>query len=145
MTDQDVTGTETNNPAYGTMLYVTELADESNESLDLAFQLAATHGVRLEIVHVVDLNHAQSSPDGLMGIQFRLEVLARSLRHLKKNAASILLFGSPEEVITKRAIEIKAKLIAFARQRPARTGMLKRLGNRASCPVVILPVPVIPA
>ena len=132
-------------PSPGALLYVTDLVNDSRESLDLAFELAARHGVRLEMIHVVDLDHAQSDPDGQMGIQFRLEALARSLRHLKRNVASILLFGSPEDVITRRAHEIKAKLIAFARHgqssAAAQAAMVKRLGSKVTCPVVVLPAP----
>lgn len=139
----------TNNPTRGTLLYVTELAGDSAEVLDLALELAARHSVRLELIHVVDLDHAQSGPDGLMGIQFRLDSLARSLRHLKHNVASTLLFGSPEDVITRRAHEIKAKLIAFARHgqasAEAQAAMVKRLGSKVTCPVVVLTAPGIQA
>jgi len=140
---------EKNNPVQGTLLYVTDLVNDSKESLDLAFNLALSHGVRLEMIHVVDLNHTQSDPDGQMSIQFRLEALARSVRHLKKNVASVLLFGSPEEVITRRAGDIKVKLIAFARHghssAAAQASMVKRLGSKVRCPVVILPATCIHA
>jgi nucleotide-binding universal stress UspA family protein len=133
------------NSTRGALLYVTELTDDSPEALNLALKLAASHGVRLEMVHVVDLDHVQSSPDGQMGIQFRLDALARSLRHLKHNVASALLFGSPEDVITRRAHEIKAKLIAFARHGQSSAGaqaaMVKRLASKVACPVVVLPTP----
>src|ERR1035437_6196129 len=131
-------------PTRGALLYVADLDNNSRESLDLAFELAVSHGVRLEMIHVVDLDHAQSDPDGQMGIQFRLDALAKSLRHFKQNVASILLFGSPEDVITRRAHEIKAKLIVFARhdQRlaAAQAAMVKRVGSKVTCPVVVLPV-----
>ena len=134
---------EKNNPTNGALLYVTDLDNNSRESLDLAFELAVSHGVRLEMIYVVDLDHAQSDPDGQMGIQFRLDALARSLRHLKQNVASILLFGSPEDVITRRALEIKAKLIAFAghgqSSAAAQAAMVKRVGSKVTCPVVVLP------
>lgn len=134
-------------PTHGTLLYVADLDNDSRESLDLAFELALSHGTRLEMIHVVDLDHVQSSPDGQMGIQFRLDALARSLRHLKHSVSSILLFGSPEDVITRRAHEIKAKLIAFARHgqpsTAAQAAMVKRLGSKVTCPVVVLPVPSI--
>jgi hypothetical protein len=136
---------EKNIPAHGgPLLYVTDLVNDSKESLDLALKLAVSHGVHLEMIHVVDLDHARSDPDGQMGIQFRLEALARSLRHLKQNVASILLFGSPEEVITRRANEIKAKVIAFARHgqssAAAQASLIKRLGSKVACPVVVLSV-----
>lgn len=129
--------------ARGTLLYVTDLVNDSRESLDLALELAASHGARLEMIHVVDLDHTQSDPEGQMGIQFRLEALARSLRHLKQNVPSFLLFGPPEDVITRHANEIKAKVIAFARHgqssAAAQASMVKRLGSKVACPVVVLP------
>jgi nucleotide-binding universal stress UspA family protein len=138
---------ETDRPDVGTLLYVTDLIHDSNEALDVACELAASHGVHLELIHVVELEHARSSPDGQMGIQFRLDVLAQRLRHLKCNVASRLLFGSPEEVISKRAKEIKAKLIAFAFSGQSAAGvqaeMVKRVGSKVACPVMILPAPAI--
>jgi len=143
MKNQENMTVNTNSSTNGTLLYVTDLVNDSSESLDLEFELAARHGIRLEMIHVVDLDHAHSDPDGQMGIQFRLDALARSLRHLKQNVASILLFGSPEDVITRRAHEIKAKLIAFARHgqssTAAQAAMIERLGSKVRCPVVVLP------
>ena len=134
-------------PARETLLYVAYLDNDSRESLDLALELAVSHGACLEMIHVVDLDHARSGPDGQMGIQFRLDTLATSVRHLKHNVASILLFGSPEEVITRRAHEIKAKLIAFAchgqPSAAAQAAMVKRVGTKVTCPVVVLPAPCI--
>lgn len=131
----------------GMLLYVTDLVNDSNEALDLACELAERHGVPVEMIHVVDIEHARSSPDAQMSIQFRLDALAQRLRHLKRNVASILLFGSPEEVISKRAREMKAKLIAFAfdgqPSQGAQAAMVKRVGNKVPCPVVILPAPTI--
>ena len=129
----------------GVLLYVADLDHDSTESLGVALELAEKHSVRLEMIHVVDLDHARSNPDGQMGIQFRLDALAKSLRHLKRNVVSTLLFGSPEDVITRRAQEIKAKLIAFARHgqssAAAQAAMVKRLGSKVTCPVVVLPAP----
>jgi hypothetical protein len=139
--------TEKDIPTHGTLLYVADLDNDSRESLDLAFELAMSHGVRLEMIHVVDLDHARSDPDGQMSIQFRLDALARSLRHLKHNVVSTLLFGSPEDVITRRAHEIKAKLIAFTHpgqtSAEAQAAMVKRLGSKVTCPVVVLSAPSI--
>lgn len=136
---------ETNSPTGGMLLYVTDLVNDTNEDLDLACELAASHGIHLEMIHVVDLDHAHSNPDAQMSIQFRLDALATSLRHLKRNVASILLFGSPEDVISRRAKEIKANLIAFAfNGQPsamAHDGLIKRVERKVACPVVVLPAP----
>src|ERR1035441_8824028 len=135
---EDMT-TEKDISTPGALLYVTDLDHDSTESLGVALELAEKHGVRLEMIHVVDLDHARSNPDGQMGIQFRLDALARSLRHLKRNVVSTLLFGSPEDVITRRAQEIKAKLIAFARHgqssAAAQAAMVKRVRSKVKCQI----------
>ena len=137
--------TEKDATSGGPLLYVTDLVNDSTESLDLAFELAVKHGVRLEMIHVVDLNRTQSNPDGQMSIQFRLDALARSLRHLKQSVTSILLFGCPEDIIARRAHEIKAKLIAFTRHdeplSATQAALVKRVGCKVACPVVVLPAP----
>jgi nucleotide-binding universal stress UspA family protein len=130
--------------APGTLLYVTDVVmSDSDEGLDAACELADRTGSQLELIHVVDLGHAPSKPDAHMGIQYRLEMLARKLQHLKANVASILLFGSPEDVISKRAADIKARLIAFGRNGSssleAQHGLVRRIMRRVACPVVFLP------
>jgi nucleotide-binding universal stress UspA family protein len=134
----------TSGPASGALLYVTDVVmSDSDEGLDAACELADRTGSHLELIHVVDLVHAPSKPDAHMGIQYRLEMLARKLQHLKRNVASILLFGSPEEVISKRAVDIKARLIVFGRNgsssTEAQNGLVRRIMRRVTCPVVFLP------
>ena len=129
-----------NSSTSGTLLYVTELDNDSSESLDLAFELAESKGIGLEMIHVVDLKFARPGPDGQMGIQFRLDALTRSLRHFKRSFTSVLLFGHPEDVVTRRAREINAQLIAFPgrgqQSAAAQVAMIKRVGSKVACPVV---------
>jgi nucleotide-binding universal stress UspA family protein len=145
MNNQENMTVKSNSSTSGTLLYVTELDDDSSESFDLAFELAVSTGTGLEMIHVVDLNHARPGPDGQMEIQFRLDALARSLRHLNRSFTSVLMFGSPEDVVTRRAREINAKLIAFPshgqRLAAAQVAMVKRVGNNVACPVVVLNAP----
>ena len=134
----------TNGSEPGTLLYVTDVVmSDSDEGLDAACELADRTGSQLELIHVVDLGKAPSKPDAHMGIQYRLEMLARKLRHLKRNVASILLFGSPEDVISKRAADIKARLIAFGRNGSSspesQHGLVRRIMRRVACPVIFLP------
>ncbi len=149
MNNQENMTIHPNNSASGTLLYVIELDSDSSESLDLAFELAESKGVGLEMIHVVDLNHACPGPDGQMGIQFLLDALTRSLRHLKRSFTSVLLFGHPEDVVTRRAREVNAKLIAFPsrgqRSAAAQVAMVKRVGNNVACQVVVLNAPGISA
>lgn len=134
---------ELTKPTPRTLLFVTDLVSDSRDALDLAYELSVSRGICLEMVHVVDLSHSQSRPDAQMDIQFQLEMLARSVRHVKENVASILLFGAPEEVIAKHAKEIRAALIAFALNGCPEAGtqeaLAKRVRCRVSCPVVLLP------
>ncbi len=126
----------------GTLLYVTDLDNDSGRSLDLASDLAIKNGIRLEMIHVVDLHHSYPGPDGQMGIQFRLDALARTPRLLKRSVTSILMFGSPEDVVARRAQEIHAKLVAFPnhgqRGAAAQQAMVKRVSRKVACPVVVL-------
>ncbi len=132
----------TDNSQVGTLLYVTDLVSDSDESLDFACQLAENKGIQLELVHVVDVGKSPSRPDAEMGIQYRLEALARRLRLVKKAVISSLLFGSPEDVISGRASAIKAKLIAFAGNSSSsarsQKGLVIRLKRKVACPVVVL-------
>jgi nucleotide-binding universal stress UspA family protein len=132
----------TDNSQAGTLLYVTDLVNDSDESLDFACQLAEKQGIHLELVHVVDVGHSPSRPDAQMGIQYRLEALASRLRRRKTTVVSSLLFGSPEDVISKRASAIKAKLIAFAGNSSSsarsQKGLVIRLKQKVGCPVVVL-------
>ena len=135
--------TATNNSQNGALLYVTDLVNDYDETLDRACQIAESHGIPMELVHVVDLANSPSHPDGQMGIQYRLEGLASRLRRLKGTVVSSILFGSPEDAISKRAAEIKAKLIAFgsnsALSARRQQGLVIRLKHRVGCPVVVLP------
>lgn len=142
MNNQEPRTISTRSSTNGTLLYLTELDQDARESLELASQLAMRKGIGLEMIHVVDLVHARPGPDAQMGIQFRLDALANTLRHLKRSVTSVLMFGSQEEVVTKRAQETNVKLIAFPshgqRSAAAQAAMVKRVGSKVACPVVIL-------
>ena len=126
----------------GTILYVTDLTSDSDETLASACDMADRNRAVIELIHVVDVVQEQSSPDAQMGILYRLETLARRLRNLRRNVASLLLFGTPEDVISKRAWDIKAKLVAFgingASSRDIQRKLVRRVRRRVSCPVVII-------
>lgn len=126
-----------------TFVCVTDCVGANEEALDCASDLAERHGAHLELLHVIDPGHTPSAPDAQMGIQFRLESLARSLRRLKKDAEARLLYGCPEEVIAKRVAEIQATLIAFLLNGSATDQSQKRLARlltrRCACPVLAIP------
>jgi nucleotide-binding universal stress UspA family protein len=77
-----------------------------------------------------------------MGIQNRLEALARGLRTLNRSAQAILLFGKPEQVLRERAEEIEATLIAIALNGSPTDRVQKKLAEilsrKCSCPVLTL-------
>jgi nucleotide-binding universal stress UspA family protein len=127
----------------GTLLFVTDPAEDSLNVLEFACALAQKHRARLELVHVIDPEHIPSMPDAQMGIQHRLEALARSLRNLNRSARAILLFGKPEHVLRERAENLKATLIAIALNGSATDRVQKRLADELAkncdCPVLTLP------
>jgi nucleotide-binding universal stress UspA family protein len=126
----------------GTLLFVTDPAKDSLNVLEFACALAKRHGARLELVHVIDPEHIPSMPDAQMGIQHRLEALARSLRNLNRSARAILLFGKAEHVLRERAEKLKATLIAIALNGSATDRVQKRLAadlaRKCDCPVLTL-------
>jgi len=127
----------------GTLLFVTDPAKDSLNVLEFACALAQRHRARLELVHVIDPGHIPSMPDAQMGIQYRLEALARSLRNLNRSAQAVLLFGKPEHVLRERAEALKATLIAIALNGSATDRVQKRLAGdlsrKCDCPVLTLP------
>jgi nucleotide-binding universal stress UspA family protein len=126
----------------GTLLFVTDPAEDSLNVLEFACALAQEHRARLELVHVIDPEHIPTMPDAQMDIQYRLEALARSLRNLNSSARAILLFGKAEYVLRERAEELKATLIAIALNGSATDRVQKRLADdlarKCDCPVLTL-------
>jgi hypothetical protein len=122
------------------LLYVTDSVSDSPDFLAFATKLAARRDDDLELLHVIDLGETPSAPDAHMGTQYSLEMLARTLKAVKKNTHALLLFGSPEEVISKRAADIKATLVAFPLDGSAKDQRKETLAHRliekCDCPVV---------
>lgn len=123
------------------LLYVTDLVSDSQDALKFACELAERHGAQLELLYVIDPDKASSRPDAQMGIQYSLEALARSLRDLKRNTRARLLFGHPEDVISKRAAETKATLIAFpvsdSSGKQTQKELVRHLTRTCACPVLL--------
>lgn len=131
------------NSCDGTILFVADVRNDGQEELEFASDLADKNDVPLQLLHVINPEDALSMPDGQMGIQYRLEVLARSLKGLSKRAEVTLLFGIPERVIPKRAADAKAALVLIgsngSEHDSIRKKLVKRLIRRCACPVVALP------
>jgi nucleotide-binding universal stress UspA family protein len=127
----------------GTLLFVTNPVNDGQSVLEFACTLAQRHRARLELVHVVDPEHISSMPDAQMGIQYKLEAMARNLRSLSRSAQAILLFGKPERVLRERAQDIKAILIAIALNGSISDRVQKRLAGylarNCNCPVLTVP------
>jgi nucleotide-binding universal stress UspA family protein len=125
----------------GDLLYVTDLVSDNQDALEFACELAEKRGAHLELLYVIDPEKASSRPDGQMGIQYSLEALARSLRNLKRNARARLLFGHPEDVISKRAAETRATLIAFSvggsSRKRVQKALIRHLTKTCACPVLM--------
>ena len=124
------------------LLYVTNCVDDSEDALAFASTLAKANGAHLELLHVIDPGHSPSMPDAQMEIQFRLETLARSLKYLNSDADALLLYGAPEDVILRRATEIRPALIAIPLNGSVTDVSTLRLVRRLTrrCPFPILPL-----
>ena len=125
----------------GTILYVTDLTSDSDETLASACDMADRNRAVIELIHVVDVVQEQSSPDAQMGILYRLETLARRLNNLRRNIVPLLLFGTLEDAITKRAWDTKASMVVFGNDSSSSAVMQERLARirrRVSCPVLII-------
>jgi nucleotide-binding universal stress UspA family protein len=127
----------------GTLLFVTNPTHDGQRVLEFASALAQRYRARLELVHVVDPGHVLSTPDAQMGIQYKLDAMARNLRSLNRSAQAILLFGNPEHVLRERAEDVKAILIAIALNGSVTDRVQKRLAEylarECDCPVLTVP------
>jgi hypothetical protein len=124
----------------GTLLLVTDPLNDSPDVLRYASELAHSGGVRLELLHVIT---GQTPSDEWISIRNRLNSLARSLGSLGRNDEAILLFGDPEQVVSQRAADIRATLIAVVLSGSpsdrSRMRLAESLGHKCDCPVVTLP------
>lgn len=123
----------------GALLCITDLVGDRQDFLQFASRLAEKHGTHIELLHVVNPEHTPSKPDAQTGTQYCLEALARTLKTLKRDARALLLFGRPEDVIAKRAADIRATLVALAFDGSARdknNTLAHSLKLRCACPVV---------
>jgi hypothetical protein len=125
-----------------TLLFIADFVNGSQDVLDLACEIAAIHNANLQLLHVIDPEHAPSSPDGQMGSQFSLEMLADRMRALKRSAVSLLSFGSPEYVIPRRAAEVNATVVVIPLNGSAtdrlQKRLIKRLRGKCDCPVLAI-------
>lgn len=129
------------NSGKGDLLYVTDLVSDNQSALEFACELAEKRGAQLELLYVIDPEKVSSRPDAQMGIQYALEALARSLKHLKGKTRARLLFGHPEAVISKRAAETRAALIAFSvgdsSKKLVQKALVRNLAKTCACPVLM--------
>ncbi len=123
----------------GALLCVTDFVGDGRAFLEFTSKLAEKHGTHIELLHVVNPEQTPSKPDAQIGAQYCLEALARTLKTLKRDARALLLFGRPEDVIAKRAADIRATLIALTFDGAARDKnktLAHSLKVKCACPVV---------
>jgi nucleotide-binding universal stress UspA family protein len=124
----------------GTLLLVADPLNDRADVLDFASELAHSGGVRLELLHVIT---PQTPSDERISIRNRLTSLVRNLGSLHRNDEAILLFGNPEQVVSQRAEEVQATLIAVVLNgSPSdrfQIRLAEHLAHRCDCPVVTLP------
>ena len=133
----------TSNSETRTLLFVVDFVTGSPDVLDFACELSERQNAHLQLLHVVDPERTYSSPDGQMGAQFSLEMLAKRARALKKSTVSLLSFGSPEKEIPRRAAEVNASLVVFplngATTDRLQKKLVRRLRGKCDCPVLAVP------
>ena len=126
-----------------TLLFVADFVNGSQDVLDLACEMAEMRNAHLQLLHVIDLEHAPSSPDGQMGSQFCMEMFAERVRVMKRSAVSLLSFGCPELVIPRRAAEVNASVIVIPLNGSAndliQKRLVRRLKDKCDCPVLAIP------
>ncbi len=129
----------TSDSDMGALLCVTYFLGDGKVFLQFASKLAEKHGTHIELLHVVNPEQTPSTPDAQIGVQYCLEALARSMKTLKRDVRALLLFGRPEDVIAKRARDIKATLVALAfdgSTRDKNKSLARSLEGKCGCPVV---------
>src|SRR5580693_5810256 len=133
----------TSNCETRTLLFVVDFVTGSPDVLDFASELSERQNAHLQLLHVVDPERTYSSPDGQMGAQFSLEMLAKRARALKKSTVSLLSFGSPEKEIPRRAAEVNASLVVLplngATTDRLQKKLVRRLRGKCDCPVLAVP------
>jgi Universal stress protein family len=127
----------------GTLLFVADFVNGSQDVLDLACEMAEMRNAHLQLLHVIDLETAPSNPDGQMGSQFGMEMFAERVRAMKRSAVSLLAFGCPELVIPRRAAEVNASVIVIPLSGSAndvsQKKLVRRLMEKCDCPVLTIP------
>lgn len=134
----------TRNFEGGTLLVVADFMNGSSNVLDFAGAIATRYDAHLELLQVVDLGQTSPSPETSAGARSNLEKFARTMRAMGTGAVNLLSFGSPEDLIVRRAAAIRAKLIIFpltgSSTDPSRKKLVARLARRCACPVVAFPL-----
>jgi nucleotide-binding universal stress UspA family protein len=133
----------TNGCSTRTLLFVVDAVNGSQDVLDFACELAKGQSADLHLLHVIDPDRSQSSPDAQMGVQVGLEILAQRARSLTRSTVSLLSFGRLEDVIPKRAAKVDASLIVLSLRGSGADRPQKRLVGRlraeCRCPVLAVP------
>lgn len=128
----------------GTVLVVADFMNGSSHVLDLAGALASEFDAHLELLQVVDPGQTRPSPDVGAAARSNLEKFAHRMRAMGTGVVNLLSFGSPEDLIAKRAAAIDARLIIFpltgSNTERGRRKLVSRLEKRCACPVVAFPL-----
>jgi len=79
--------------------------------LSFAIEVAKLFHAKLEILHVIDMNHADSMPHAFQDMQYECEEIASQLRMEGVEVAGSVLFGKPDAAIVSRSQELQSSLI----------------------------------
>jgi nucleotide-binding universal stress UspA family protein len=79
--------------------------------LSFAIEVAKLFRAKLEILHVIDMDHADSMPHAFQDMQYACEEIATRLRMGGVEVAGSVLFGKPDAAIVSRSQELQSSLI----------------------------------
>jgi len=135
-----------------TILVPTDFSEHADRAFEIALHLASTFGSRLELIHAYDFGQWVTLYEVTFaeraGEKIRLEAAARLQPFMDRaranglDVSTLVVLGSPSEIIIERANETKADLIVMGtRGRSAVTQLF--LGSVAARTLQMAPCPVL--
>ena len=89
-------------------------------TIAFAARIAMLFNARLEVLHVVDTEHAQSMPDAAQNSQYLLDQAIDDLRKWGVHAGGSVLFGQPAAIIVAKSLESHNSLLLLPLETRAR-------------------------
>lgn len=122
-----------------------DFPDDVHDRLAIIASFAKALRADVQLVHAVDVQHELSRPHSATDTQFEFDLLVGHLLHDGVVAQSMLLYGTPEEVIAERAAQTKAHYIVFGMHKDGnfssffRKSLVARVIKIAPCAILAFP------